>query len=52
MSSSIEKDVITEEDAVQDVKQHLEEEIRTEKILGKRYITEIDDGGSTVERIN
>jgi hypothetical protein len=45
--------VIGEADAERDVKNQLEEEIKTEKALGSRYLTQITDqeAGSTIERI-
>ena len=54
LSQNLEEDVIGEVDAEEDVKKGLEEEIRTEKILGNRYLTKIEDyeAGSTIERIN
>lgn len=54
MSSAIESDVITEKDAEIDVQRHEQEELRTEQMLGKRFLTEVDpsEGGSTLEEIN
>ena len=54
MSDAIEDDVIDNKDAEQEVNTHMQEEIRTEKILGSRYLTKIDDAdaGSTLEDIN
>lgn len=50
----MESDVITEKDAEMDVKQHLLQEQRIEKILGSRYISKIKDqeAGSTISTIN
>lgn len=54
MSDAIEDDVIDNNDAEQEVNTHMQEEIKTEKILGSRYLTKIDDaeGGSAIEDIN
>ena len=54
MSDAIEDDVIDNNDAEQEVNIHMQEEIRTEKILGSRYLTKIDDAeaGSAIEDIN
>ena len=54
MSDAIEDDVIDNKDAEQEVNTHMQEEIRTEKILGSRYLTKIDDAdaGSALEDIN
>lgn len=38
MSATIEDDVIKEEDAINEVKKHIEEERLIEKRLGNRYI--------------
>lgn len=54
MSDAIEDDVIDNKDAEQELNSHMQEEIRTEKILGSRYLTKIDDAeaGSAIEDIN
>lgn len=54
MSETIEDDVIDSKDAEQDVNAHMQEEIRTEKILGSRYMAKIDDAeaGSALEDVN
>jgi F0F1-type ATP synthase membrane subunit b/b' len=54
MSESIEEDVIKEEDAINEVKQHIEEERKIEMRLGNRYIAKIQDeeAGSTLGEIN
>ncbi len=54
MSSSIDEDVIKEEDAVRAVKNQLAEEIETEQRLGKRFLTEVldEEAGSKLESIN
>ncbi len=43
MSNAIEDDVINEEDAINEVKQHMQEERNLEKRLGSRFIAKIDD---------
>ena len=54
MSSSMEEDVIKEEDAVNEVQSHIEEERKIEKMLGNKYIAKInhDEAGSTIGEIN
>lgn len=54
MSETIEDDVIDSKDAEQDVNEHMQEEIRTEKMLGARYMAKIDDAdaGSALEDVN
>lgn len=54
MSQGIEEDVIKEEDAINEVKQHIDEERKIEKMLGNRYIAKIkdDEAGSTLGEIN
>ena len=54
MSENIEDDVINEEDAVNEVKSHIEEERKIERMLGNRYIAKIndDEAGSTIGEIN
>jgi hypothetical protein len=54
MSEAIEDDVIDHRDAELDINKHMKEEIDTEKMLGSRYLTKIDDSeaGSALEDIN
>jgi hypothetical protein len=54
MSESIEDDVIDNRDAELDISKHMKEEIDTEKMLGSKYLTKIDDSeaGSALEDIN
>lgn len=54
ISQSIQPDVITGKDAEVEIKRHEEEELRTERMLGRRFLTEIDDSeaGSTISAIN
>lgn len=54
MKSSLETDVITEKDEINEINQHFKEEERTERMLGKKYLADIDEkeAGSILEEVN
>ena len=54
MSSSIQPDVITEQDEINEIQAHEKEDEETERKLGTRFLARIDDqeAGSTIAAVN